>query len=155
MGRIVDLVTEVAAAADEQGSRLTLSPDAWDRLRDDWGDDEIEDALALAQANFEHQAVVEAADTVSARVIEVLSVFSSEPEFRRAAQGDSPVTTDSLSTLARCVSYLEEALGAVRDAPGPDREKLDALLERLANLGIEDEMAPPSPQAPPRGRRRH
>lgn len=155
MGRIVDLVTEVAAAADEQGSRLTLSPEAFDRLRDDWGDEEIEDALALAQANFEHQAVVEAADTVSARVIEVLSVFSSEAEFQRAAKGESAVTTDALSTLTRCVSYLEEALASVRDAPGPDRARFDTLVERLANLGIEEEMRRKPPQAPPRKRKSH
>ena len=45
MGRIVDLCGEVAAAADEGGEGLVLSPEAWDRLREDWKDDEIEDAL--------------------------------------------------------------------------------------------------------------
>ena len=81
--------------------------------------------------------------------------FAAEAEFQCAAKGEAGVSTDSLSTLARCVSYLEEALGAVRDAPGPDRAKLEILLERLANLGIEEEMSAKPPKAPPRKRKSH
>ena len=69
MGRLIELITDVAAAADEQGTSLTLGPGDFDRLRDDWGDDEIEDALALAQTAFHHEAVNEAADSLCARVI--------------------------------------------------------------------------------------
>jgi hypothetical protein len=143
MGRIVDLITEVAASSDEQGSKLSLPIDAWDRLRDDWGDDEIEDALAIAQASFDQQAVSEAADTVSARVIEILSGFAAEDAFRRATTGDGALRVEDLASLTRCVSYLEEALALVRDAPGPDREKFDQLAERLANVGLEEDAEGP------------
>ena len=47
MGRIVDLCGEIAAAAEEGPTGLVLPPDAWDRLRADWTDDDIEDELGL------------------------------------------------------------------------------------------------------------
>ena len=47
MGRIVDLCGEIAAAAEEGPEGLVLAPDMWDRLRDEWNDEDIEDALGL------------------------------------------------------------------------------------------------------------
>ena len=142
MGRIVELITDVAASADEQGPNLTLPNVDFDRLRDDWGDDEIEDALALAQTAFHHEAVNEAADSLSARVIELLGQFADEERFASCAQPAAPLTHEALGQLARSVAYLEEALSLVRDAPPPDQTKFNKLRERLANLGIEAEMAP-------------
>ncbi len=142
MGRIIELITDVAASADEEGPSLSLSTGDFDRLRDDWGDDEIEDALALAQTAFHHEAVNEAADSLSARVIEVLGVFADEKRFASCADPEAPMPTETLAHLARSVVYLEEALALVRDAPAPDRSRFDKLLERLANRGIEAEMAP-------------
>ncbi len=142
MGRLIELITDVAAAADEEGTRLTLSAGDFDRLRDDWGDDEIEDALALAQVAFHHEAVNEAADSLSARVIEILGPFADEKRFESAKDPGAPLPTETLAQLARSVSYLEEALSLVRDAPPPDRTLFDKLLQRLANRGIEDEMGP-------------
>jgi len=142
MGRLVELITDVAASADEEGATLTLSNADFDRLRDDWGDDEIEDALALAQTAFHHEAVNEAADSLSARVIEVLGTFADEERFARCGEPDAPMPTETLAHLARSVAYLEEALSLVRDAPPPDRTRFDKLLERLANRGIEEEMSP-------------
>jgi antitoxin component HigA of HigAB toxin-antitoxin module len=142
MGRLIELITDVAAAADEQGTSLTLGPGDFDRLRDDWGDDEIEDALALAQTAFHHEAVNEAADSLCARVIEVLGTFADEKKFASAADPDAPLPTETLAQLARSVAYLEEALSLVRDSPAPDQTKFNQLLERLANRGIEAEMAP-------------
>ena len=142
MGRLVELITDVAASADEEGVKLSLSTSDFDRLRDDWGDDEIEDALALAQTAFHHEAVNEAADSLSARVIEVLGMFADEKRFLSCADPDAALPTETLAQLARSVAYLEEALALVRDAPPPDRTRFDKLLERLANLGIEAEMAP-------------
>ncbi len=147
MGRLVELITDIAACADEQGTSLSLSTADFDRLRDDWGDDEIEDALALAQVAFHHEAVNEAADSLSARVIEVLGTFADEERFARCAAEDALLPTETLAQLARSVAYLEEALSLVRDAPPPDRKRFDTLLERLANRGIEDEMGP-LPAAP-------
>lgn len=142
MGRLIELITDVAASADEAGANLTLPPADFDRLRDDWGDDEIEDALALAQTAFHHEAVNEAADSLSARVIEVLGLFADEKRFASTADPDAPLPTETLAHLARSVAYLEEALSLVRDAPPPDNTLFNKLLERLANRGIEDEMAP-------------
>lgn len=148
MGRLIELITNVAASADEQGTSLALSAGDFDRLRDDWGDDEIEDALALAQTAFHHEAVNEAADSLSARVIEVLGAFADEKRFKSAADPDAPLPTETIAQLARSVSYLEEALALVRDAPPPDRVLFDKLLERLVNRGIEDEMGVPLPVPP-------
>lgn len=142
MGRIVELITDVAASADEEGASLTLPMADFDRLRDDWGDDEIEDALALAQTAFHHEAVNEAADSLSARVIEVLGLFADEKRFARCSEPDAPLHVETLAQLARSVAYLEEALSLVRDAPPPDHTLFNRLLERLANRGIEAEMAP-------------
>lgn len=142
MGRLIELITDVAASADEQGAALSLANSEFDRLRDDWGDDEIEDALALAQTSFHHEAVNEAADSLSARMIELLGTFADETQFNRASEPDALVPVEVLAHLARSVSYLEEALTLVRDAPPPDRTKFDKLVERLANRGIEAEMGP-------------
>ena len=142
MGRIVELITDVAASADEEGANLTLPMGDFDRLRDDWGDDEIEDALALAQTAFHHEAVNEAADSLCARVIEVLGTFADEKRFASCAEPGAPLPVESLANLARSVAYLEEALSLVRDAPPPDLALFNKLLERLANRGIEAEMGP-------------
>lgn len=141
MGRIIELITDVAAAADEQGSKLSLPMEAWDQLRDDWGDDEIGDALTLAQATFEQQAVSDAADAVSARVIDILSAFADEKEFQKVVNGESAISLTALSSLMRGVDYLEEMLDVVRDAPGPERKDFDRLKKRMADVGIETEMA--------------
>lgn len=142
MGRIVELITDVAASADEEGANLTLPMGDFDRLRDDWGDDEIEDALALAQTAFHHEAVNEAADSLCARVIEVLGTFADEKRFASCSEPGAPLPVESLANLARSVAYLEEALSLVRDAPPPDLVLFNKLLERLANRGIEAEMGP-------------
>jgi antitoxin component HigA of HigAB toxin-antitoxin module len=142
MGRIVELITDVAAAADEEGANLTLPMGDFDRLRDDWGDDEIEDALALAQTAFHHEAVNEAADSLCARVVEVLGTFADEKRFASCSEPGAPLPVESLANLARSVAYLEEALSLVRDAPPPDLALFNKLLERLANRGIEAEMGP-------------
>jgi antitoxin component HigA of HigAB toxin-antitoxin module len=142
MGRIVELITDVAASADEEGVNLRLPMVDFDRLRDDWGDDEIEDALALAQTAFHHEAISEAADSLCARVIEVLGTFADEKRFAAASEDGAPLPVETLAHLARSVAYLDEALALVRDAPPPDLTQFNKLLERLANRGIETEMAP-------------
>jgi hypothetical protein len=142
MGRLVELITDVAASADEEGTKLSLAASDFDRLRDDWGDDEIEDALALAQTAFHNEAVNEAADSLSARVIEVLGTFADAQRFAATKEKDALIGTETLAQLARSVAYLEEALSLVRDAPPPDQTLFNQLLERLANRGIEEEMGP-------------
>jgi hypothetical protein len=155
MGRIVELITDVAASADEEGTKLSLPNADFDRLRDDWGDDEIEDALALAQTAFHHEAVNEAADSLSARVIEVLGTFADEKRFAKCGEPEAPITQETLAQLARSVAYLEEALSLVRDAPPPDHTLFNQLQERLINRGIEAEMAPPVPGSDPQDEIEH
>ena len=75
MGRIVDLCGEVAAAADEGPEGLVLPVDAWDRLRDDWSDEDIEDALGFVRDSLLQTELVEAADSLSARLVELLGTW--------------------------------------------------------------------------------
>jgi len=73
MGRIVDLCGEVAAAADEGPDGLVLPAEAWGRLREGWSDEDIEDALGFVKDSLLQSELVEAADSLSARLVEVLS----------------------------------------------------------------------------------
>jgi hypothetical protein len=75
MGRIVDLCGEIAAEAEEGEGGLVLPPDAWDRLREEWTDEEIEDALNLVRENLLQSELVESADSLSARLLEVLGTL--------------------------------------------------------------------------------
>ena len=129
MGRILDLCGEIAASAEEGEGGLVLPPDAWDRLRAEWDDADIEDALSLV-----HDSLLQA------RLVEILGPFADEAFFKRAQQGAVPLTVDTLGQLTRRVSRLEEILDAFREGAPPDRRGLDALQRRLMDVGIEDEM---------------
>ena len=72
MGRIADLCGEVAAAAEEGPDGLVLPVEAWDRLRAEWSDEDIEDALAFVKDSLMQAELVEAADSLSARLVELL-----------------------------------------------------------------------------------
>ena len=141
MGRIVDLCGEVAAVADEGPDGLVLSVEAWDKLRDDWSDEEIEDALGFVRDSLLQTELVEAADSLSARLVELLGTWGDEKAWAAAAVGDVRVPLDVIGQLARRVDRLEELLEAFRDGRGPDRTAFDALRRRLIDRGIEDEMS--------------
>jgi hypothetical protein len=143
MGRIVDLLAEIATEADEGIDGLTLSPDAWDRFRADWKDEDIEDALTLVRENLIHIELTEAADSLSARLVEELGRFGSVAAYREAERGNARISLEVISQLARRVERLEELLDAFRDGAPPDRRGFDALQSHLANLGIETEMQDP------------
>jgi hypothetical protein len=148
MGRIVDLLAEIATEADEGVDGLTLSPDAWDRFRADWKDEDIEDALTLVRENLIHIELTDAADSLSSRMVEELGCFGSVAAYREAERGNARISLDVISQLARRVERLEELLGAFRDGAPPDRRGFDALQSHLANLGIEGEMQhPKEPEA--------
>ena len=140
MGRIVDLCGEVAAVADEGPDGLLLSVEAWDKLRDDWSDEEIEDALGLVRDSLLQTELAEAADSLSARLVELLGTWGDEKAWAAAAVGDVRVPLDVIGQLARRVDRLEEVLEAFRDGQGPDRSAFDALRRRLMDQGIEQEM---------------
>jgi hypothetical protein len=142
MGRIVDLCGEVAAAADEGPVGLVLPPDAWERLRADWSDEEIEDALGFVKDSLLQSELVEAADSLSARLIELLGTWGDAKGFAAAVQGRTTISVDVIRQIAHRVERLEEILELLRDQKGPDRRGFDALQRRLIDQGIEEEMRP-------------
>jgi len=142
MGRIVDLCGEVAAAADEGPEGLILPPDAWERFREDWSDEDIEDAMGFVKDSLLQTELVEAADSLSARLVEVLGTWGSEKEFEGAVGGRATLSVDVIRQLAHRLDRLEEILEVFRDDSGPDRKGFDALQRRLMDQGIESEMRP-------------
>jgi hypothetical protein len=140
MGRIADLFGEVAAAADDGVDGLVLAPDDWDRLRGEWSDDDIEDALALVRDSLLQGELVDAVDSLSARLIELLGEFGDDAGFARCVEGGGSLSVEAVGQLARRVDRLEEVLEVFRDSAPPDRRRFDELQGRLANRGIEKEM---------------
>lgn len=140
MGRIVDLCGEVAAAAEEGAEGLILPPEAWDRLRDDWEEEDIEDALGFVRDSLLQGELVDAADSLSTHLVEVLGKFGEAKAFEQAAAGHGEIGIELVHQLAHRVELLEEILEAYREGRGPNRLGFDALQRRLLDLGIESEM---------------
>lgn len=140
MGRMVDLCGEVAAAADEGPDGLALSAEAWDRLRADYSDEDIEDALAFVKDSLMQSELVEAADSLSARLVEVLGSWGDAKAWAAAVEGHASIPLDVIGQLARRVDRVEEVLEAFRDDKGPDRRGFDELRRRLIDQGIEQQM---------------
>ena len=140
MGRIVDLCGEVAAAADDGPEGPTLSAEAWDRLRAEWSDEDIEDALAFVKDSLLQSELVEAADSLSARLVDLLGTFGDAKAWAAAVEGRASLSLEDIGQLARRVDRAEEILEAFRDDKGPDRRAFDALRRRLMDHGIEQEM---------------
>jgi len=140
MGRILDLCGEIAAAADEGPEGLELSPETWDRLRADWQDEDIEDAMAFVRDSLLQSELVEAADALNARLVEVLGTFGDAQAWKLAEAGDARLPLEIIHQLARRAGRLEEVLQDFRDGAAPDRRGFDALQRRLQDQGIEEEM---------------
>jgi hypothetical protein len=140
MGRMVDLCGEVAAAADEGPEGLVLSAEAWDKLRAEYSDEDIEDALAFVKDSLLQAELVEAADSLSARLVELLGSWGDAKSWAAAVEGHASVPLDVIGQLARRVDRVEEILEAYRDDKGPDRRGFDELRGRLMDHGIESEM---------------
>jgi hypothetical protein len=149
LGRIVDLCGEIAAAAEEGPEGLILPPDVWERLRADWDDEDIEDALGLVTDSLLQAELVESADSLSSRLVDVLGAFGEPAAFEQAAAGKGVVEFGVLGQIARRVARLEEVLETYREGAPPDRRGFDALQRRLADHGIEDDNGPdPIPPEP-------
>jgi len=148
MGRIVDLCGEIAAEAEEGPEGLVLPTDVWERLRQDWTEEDIEDALSLVHESLLQGELVESADSLNARLLDVLGEFGEQGAFRHAEAGRGVITIEVIGQLARRVARLEEILEAFRDGSPPDRRGFDELQRRLADHGIEAEMGRDRP-APP------
>ena len=140
MGRIADLCGEIAAAAEEGPEGWDLAPDMWDRLREEWTDDDIEDALGLVRDSLTLAEIVESADSLSTRLVEVLGSYGDARSFKKLEEGEAIIGIDVVGQLTRRVSRLEEFLQAYREGASPDRTAFLALQHRLAEYGIEDEL---------------
>jgi antitoxin component HigA of HigAB toxin-antitoxin module len=140
MGRIVDLCSEIAESAEAGGEGLVLPPDVQARLRADWTDEDIDDALTLVHENLLHSELVDLADSLSARLLELLGSYGEAAAFHKVETGQAVLTVDVLGQIARRVARLEEVLESYHDRPAPNRRGFDALQRRLADHGIEDDM---------------
>ncbi len=150
MGRFADLCAAVAESAEEGAEGLILLPETWDHLREEWPDEDIEDALGVVHETILQGELVDSADSLCARLVEALTPFGTETAFREAETAGASLSLDTVGQIARRVARLEEILTAFRDSPPPDRRGFDALYERLMNRGIEDEMEPEIFEPPPR-----
>jgi len=143
MGRIVDLCGEIAAAYEEgPEGRLVLPPEAWDRLRQSWPEEDIEDALGFVHDSLLQDELVESADSLSARLVELLGTFGEAKAWAAAVEGHASISIDVIRQLAHRLERLEEILEVYRDQERPDRRGFDELQRRLMDQGIEDEMRP-------------
>jgi hypothetical protein len=140
MGRIVDLCGEVAAAADEGPEGMVLPPDAWDKLRRDWSDEDIEDALGFVKDSLLQSELVESADSLSVRLVELLGAWGEAGGWREAVEGRATISVEVIRQIAHRLDRLEEILELFRDQKGPDRRGFDRLQRRLMDEGIEEEM---------------
>jgi hypothetical protein len=139
MGRIVDLCGEIAAESEEGPEGLVLSPDGWDRLRRDWSEEDIEDAMGLVRDSLLLGELVDASDSLSARLLDILGDFGAEAAFKEAAEGRGTLSLEAIGQLARRVDRLEEILEAYREGAPPDRRNFEILRQRLADHGLEDD----------------
>jgi len=142
MGRIADLCGDIAAAADEGPEGLVLPPEAWDRLRGDWSEDDIEDALGFVRDSLLQSELVEASDNLSARLVELLGTWGEAKAWTAAVEGHASISIEVIRQLAHRLERLEEVLEIFRDQKGPDRRGFDQLQRRLMDQGIEEEMRP-------------
>jgi hypothetical protein len=140
MGRVADLLSAVAAAAEEGGEGLALRPEDRALLLEGWSESDLEDALSLVQDSLMLGELVEAADTVASRLMALLGAFGDAGAFEQARQQGGRVPLEVIAHLARNVDWLDEVLSVYRDEAGPDRSGFEALRQRLAEAGIEDEM---------------
>jgi hypothetical protein len=83
---------------------------------------------------------VEAADSLSARLVEALGAYGDATSFARLVEGGQKLDAELVGQLARRLDRLEEVLESFREEKGPDRRGFDALKRRLMDQGIEEEM---------------
>jgi hypothetical protein len=148
MGRIADLCGEVAAAADEGPEGPVLPAEAWDELRKDWSDEDIEDALGFVRDSLLQSELVDAADSLSARMVDLLGGWGETQAWARAVEGHAKLSVELIGQLARRVERLESILEVYRDDKGPERRGFDELRRRLMDHGIEAEMEAERAAAP-------
>ena len=151
MGRFADLCGEVASEADTGPEGLVLPEEALARLRDSgWVDEDIEDALEFVHATFVQNELIEAADALSAQLVDALSSFDDDARFQAAAAGRGGLSLDALRRLTRGVAHLERVLAPLREDAPVDLTHIDRLARRLVDEGLEAAMKPPRLSLPDR-----
>ncbi len=109
-------------------------------MRADWDEEYIEDAMGFVHDSLLQAELVEAADSISARLLELLGTFGDARVFQQAVAGHAEIRIDVIRQLAHRVERLEEILESYRDGRTPERAGFDALQRRLLDQGIEGEM---------------
>src|SRR5262245_37441488 len=102
MGRFADLCGEVAAALEEDatGMSLNLPPEAWDRFRrSDWTEEDIEDAMGLVQESLMQDELVDAADSLSARMVDWLGEYGAVQDFKLVESGEAKLSFEVIGQL--------------------------------------------------------
>ncbi len=140
MGRFADLCGDIASEADEGPDGLSLPPESLARLREaGWADEDIADALEFVQLTFLQNELIEAADSLSARLVEMLGAFAEDEAFKGAVAGRARLPIDTIHQLVRRVVHLEQVIGPLREGSPVDRTGLDRLQQRLVDRGLETE----------------
>ncbi len=142
MGRIGDLCSEIASVVDEGPDGFVLPVEAWERLGADWPEEDIEDGINFVTQSIFQSELVEAADSLSTRLLEVLGAYGEEKAFASATSGGATIDIGVIRQLAHRLEGLEEALEVFRDEVVPDRRGFDELQRRLIDEGIEHQMHP-------------
>lgn len=140
MGRILELCGEVASQAEEGEDGIMLPADAWERFKEDWTEEEVEDALHLVRESLFQGELIEAADSLSARLVDLLGPYGDAEPFGGLVASGASLNVDTVGQLARRISRLEEILDLFRTEPPPDRRGFEALRQRLADHGLEEEV---------------
>ena len=150
MGRFAELCVDVAAEADAGPDGLVLPQEAIERLRESgWVDGDIEDALEFVHATFVQDELIEAADSLSGQLVELLGALDDDARFAEAAAGRARLSLDAIRGLTRRVARLERVLAPLREGSAVDSTGVERLGRRLVDEGS----AVGEPQRPPLSRR--
>lgn len=138
MGRFADLCMEIAAEADEGPDGLILPSETLARLREaGWAEDDVSDALEFVHLTFIQNELVDAADSLSARLVEILGAYAQDDAFDLAVAGRARLSIEVIEQLVRRVATLERVIGPLRESAPVDHAALDRLERRLADRGLE------------------
>jgi hypothetical protein len=148
MGRFAELCGDVAAEADASPDGLVLPQEAIERLRESgWVDGDIEDALEFVHATFVQDELIEAADSLSGQLVELLGALDDDARFAEAAAGRARLSLDAIRGLTRRVVRLESVLAPLREGSAVDSTGVERLGRRLVDESIavgEPRHSPPS-----------
>jgi hypothetical protein len=141
VGRFADLCGEIASEADQGPDGLILPDETLARLREaGWADEDVSDALEFVHLTFIQNDLVDAADSLSARLVEILGAYAQDEAFNLAVAGQARLSIEVIDQLVRRVANLERVIGPLRESTPVDHTALDRLEGRLADRGIEEAM---------------